>query len=82
MQMMYSMHAVHIVTSSLTRVGLQRDNAVGTLNYMCEYLRSEPVLPILNYNIRRRAPEAVAQQTNGGLKLGRPSDVWSLGCIL
>ncbi len=38
---------------------------------------------VQRYNRRCcRAPEAVAQQTNGGLKLGRPSDVWSLGCIL
>ena len=44
-----------------------RDNAIGTLNYM--------------------APEAFvgnqgSRKNNESLKLGRQSDIWSLGCIL
>ena len=43
---------------------IERDDGVGTLNYM--------------------APEAILvnQKTKTTYKLGRPSDVWSLGCIL
>lgn len=45
---------------------IQRDQQLGTVNYM--------------------SPEAIAEtkRTDGKriMKLGRPSDVWSLGCIL
>ena len=44
-----------------------RDNAIGTLNYMA------PEAFVGNQGPRRG---------NDGLKLGRQSDIWSLGCIL
>ncbi|OBT66423.1 TTK protein kinase [Pseudogymnoascus sp. 23342-1-I1] len=60
-------------------VNVHRDSQVGTTNYMSpESLMDSSELP------ENKAPGAMRGHSSGPrvMKLGKPSDIWSLGCIL